>query len=276
VSREQLEQHLALWRRKPELRLVYEVWFDLLLEQIPRGAVTIEVGAGMGTFAAHARRRRPDLRWIATELAVTGWTDVVADALRLPFPDASVDAVVGVDVLHHLARPRWFFTEAARVLRAGGRVAVVEPWVTALSFLVYRFFHQERCSFSDPWQPFSATGDTNKTPFDGNAAVLNLLVRRTAKDGWPALGLEPPRVELLNGLAYVLTLGFRTRSLLPAAAALAAIRLDRWLRPLAPVLALRAIAVWMRQDAAGSGADSSSAHEPDATGGRARPTASGR
>ena len=46
---------------KPELLAVYEVWFDLLLETLPQGAVAVEVGAGMGTFAAHARRRRPDL-----------------------------------------------------------------------------------------------------------------------------------------------------------------------------------------------------------------------
>jgi SAM-dependent methyltransferase len=255
VSLDQLARHLAIWKEKPELRLVYEVWFDLLLAELPRGAVTVEIGAGMGTFAAHARRRRPDLRWIATDLAVTGWNDVVADALRLPFQDASVDAVVGVDVLHHLARPRWFFTEAARVVRPGGRVALVEPWVTALSFPIYRFFHQESCSFScDPWQPFTATGDTGKDAFDGNAAVLPMLVRRTAIDAWPALGFAPPRVELINGLAYVLTLGFRAPSLLPAAAAPAAIRFDRWLHPLAPVLALRATAVWMRQQgAAGQG-----------------------
>jgi SAM-dependent methyltransferase len=247
MSQELLERHLVLWQRKPELRLVYEVWFDLLLEQIPKGAVTVEIGAGMGTFAAHARRQRPDLRWIATELAVTRWNDVVADALRLPFPDASVDAVVGVDVLPHLARPGWFFKEAARVLRPGGRVALVEPWVTPLSFVIYRFFHQESCSFSDPAQPFAASGDTNKDAFDGNAAVLNLVVRRTSGPSWSALGFAPPRLERINGLAYLLTLGFRKASLLPAAAAPAAIRVDRWLRPLAALLALRASAVWVRQ-----------------------------
>jgi SAM-dependent methyltransferase len=246
MSRDQLERHLAIWRRKPELRLVYEVWFDLLLAQLPRGAITLEIGAGMGTFAAHARGRRPDLRWIATELAVTGWNDVVADALRLPLRDETVDAVVGVDVLHHLARPRWLFAEAARVLRPGGRLALVEPWVTPLSFLVYRFFHQESCSFSDPWKPFAATGDITKAAFDGNAAVLPLVVRRTATDDWMNMGFLPPRVELVNGFAYLLTLGFRTTSLLPARAASAAIRLDHWLRALAPLFALRASAVWMR------------------------------
>lgn len=270
MSREQLERHLAIWRRKPELLAVYEVWFDLLLETLPRGAVTVEVGAGMGTFAAHARRRRPDLRWIATELAVTGWNDVVADALRLPFRDASVDAVVGIDVLHHLARPRWFFAEVARVLRGGGHVALVEPWVTVLSFVIYRFFHQESCNFSDPWQPFAATGDTSKPAFDGNAAVLRQLVRRTGTQEWPRLGFDAPRVELLNALAYALTLGFRERSLLPARAARAMIRLDEWLGPLRPVLALRAIAVWKRRPHTAPLPAPPGDEGPDPTGGKAR------
>jgi len=271
MSLEQLERNLAIWRRKPALRLVYEVWFDLLLAPLPRGAVVVEVGAGMGTFAQHARARRPDLRWIASELAVTGWNDIVADALHLPLRDASVDAVVGVDVLHHLARPRWFFTEAARVLRPGGRVALVEPWVTALSFVIYRYFHQESCSFTDPWQPFAESGDTTKAAFDGNAAVLNLIVRRAGSEEWQRLGLTPPTVERLNGLAYTLTLGFRDPSLLPAAAAPAAIRVDRWLRPLTPLLALRALAVWTR---VGSGNDSmprTAAQVQRATDGTARP-----
>jgi hypothetical protein len=146
----------------------------------------------------------------------------------------------------------------------------VEPWVTPLSFLIYRYFHQESCEFTDPWQPFAATGDTSKAAFDGNAAVLNMLVRRTPEEAWAALGFAPPRVDLLNGLAYALTLGFRSASLLPAAAAPAAIRIDRWLRPLASMLALRATVSWTRQDGAGSGRRSS-AEGPEATDGRSRP-----
>jgi len=120
--------------------------------------------------------------------------------------------------------------------------------VTLLSFPIYRWFHQEGCSFREPWRPFAETGDTTKAAFDGNAAVLRQLVRRTAPEEWPRLGFEPPRLDLLNGLAYVLTLGFRRQSLLPGRAAAGVIRLDRWTKALAPLLALRAMAVWMRSD----------------------------
>src|SRR6185295_5844134 len=141
----------------------------------------------------------------ATELAVTDWNDVVADALRLPFRDETIDAVVGLDVLHHLARPRWLFTEAARVLRPGGRLALVEPWVTPLSFPVYRFFHQEDCAEPpDRWDPFAA-GGAGKELFDGNAGIPRAIVRDTSPEEWRGLGLEPPRKELVNGLAYLLT-----------------------------------------------------------------------
>src|SRR2546428_11968017 len=43
------------------------------------------------------------------------------DAQNLPFPDASVDRVVASFALLHLANPERAMTEAARVLKPGGR-----------------------------------------------------------------------------------------------------------------------------------------------------------
>ncbi|HUG51987.1 MAG TPA: class I SAM-dependent methyltransferase [Vicinamibacteria bacterium] len=238
-----LEEHAAIWAEKPALRRVYSVWFEGLLAGIPPGARVIEVGAGPGLFAAYARQRRPDLRWVASELTPAAWNDVAADAEALPFRTGAADAVLGLDVLHHLARPRAFFQEAARVIRPGGCLALVEPWVTPLSFLVYRFFHQEACAVpADAWNPFSAAG--GKDPFDGNAAVPRELVRRSSEGEWRALGLGPPQVELLNAFAYLLTLGFRRASLLPAPLAGPALWLDGASRPLARLAALRARLCW--------------------------------
>jgi SAM-dependent methyltransferase len=245
LSLARLAEHARLWQVKPVLRLVYAQWFDALLREAPTGSRVVEVGAGPALFARHARQRRPDLRWTASDLAPAPGNDVVADAHALPFRAGSADAILGLDVLHHLARPRAFFAEAGRILRPGGRLALVEPWVTVLSFGVYRFFHQEQCvEPADPWAPFAA--QDGKDLFDGNAAIPRAILRETTAEQWSRLALEPPRRDLFNGFAYLLTLGFRERSLLPLAAAPAALWIDRRLAPLARVTALRALLVWTR------------------------------
>jgi ArsR family transcriptional regulator len=48
------------------------------------------------------------------------------DLEALPIPDASLDALTCVLVLHHLAAPELALTEAARVLRPGGRLLLTD------------------------------------------------------------------------------------------------------------------------------------------------------
>ena len=107
-----------------------------------------------------------------------------------PWPRRASTRSWGLDVLHHLEAPADFFREAARVLHAGGRLALVEPWITPFSWVVYRFFHQEDCRLGvDPWNPFPASG---KDSFDGDAAVPWKMVRTTSGGRWRALGFSPP------------------------------------------------------------------------------------
>ncbi len=242
MSLERLVEHRRLWAAKPVLARVYGPWFSALLDAAPRGARILEVGAGPGFLRQAARGRRPDLRFVASDLHAAPWNTLAADAGRLPFAAASLDAVVGLDVLHHLAAPSDFFREAARALRPGTRITLVEPWITPFSWPIYRFVHQEDCRLSvDPWQPFPR-GD--KDSFEGDAAVPWRMVRDTPAGRWNELGLRPPSVVRLNAFAYLLSLGFRPASLLPKGAVPAFIAADRGLRSLAPLTALRAILTW--------------------------------
>jgi SAM-dependent methyltransferase len=75
-----------------------------------RGAHPIGIDIAEGMLAV-ARRRQPELefRW--------------GDAERLPFEDASFDAVVGGFVLNHLPDPERAIEESVRVLAARGTIA---------------------------------------------------------------------------------------------------------------------------------------------------------
>ena len=70
-------------------------------------------------------------------IATKGPNKVRGDACRMPFRDASFDAVVAGELIEHLARPEQFLKEAHRVLAHGGRLIITTPnrmgWLNRLS-----------------------------------------------------------------------------------------------------------------------------------------------
>jgi SAM-dependent methyltransferase len=178
---------------------------------------------------------------------MTPWQDLATDCMRLPLRSRSLDTIVGLDIIHHLAHPASFFAEAARTLVPGGKIAVVEPWVTPFSYPIYRWLHQEGCRLNlDPWDPFRVDGITPKDAFQGDGAVVWRLLRTTLGARWRALGFDPPRLSVLNAFAYLLSLGFKSRTLLPRSLVRPLLALDQTAQPLAPWLGLRALVVWER------------------------------
>jgi SAM-dependent methyltransferase len=74
---------------------------------------------------------------------------VRADGERLPFANASFDAVVGLDVFEHLRHDDHAFSEAARVLRPGGVVVLSVPafgWLWGPHDTALHHFRRYRCS----------------------------------------------------------------------------------------------------------------------------------
>jgi SAM-dependent methyltransferase len=100
------------------------------LEGAP-GPRLLDVGGGTGNYAAALRDegwdpvvcdRSPDM---LARAAGKGLESVEADAQSLPFEDASFDALICVSMLHHVEdRPR-ALAEQRRVLRPGGRGALM-------------------------------------------------------------------------------------------------------------------------------------------------------
>lgn len=123
---------------KPFLKSIYDEWYRMLAAELPavEGAV-LELGAGAGS----CNDAIPGV--IRSEVFYSKRVELVADAQQLPLGDGTLRAIVFTDVLHHMPDVRQFFAEAVRSLRPGGKILMIEPWVTRWSTFIYKKFHHE-------------------------------------------------------------------------------------------------------------------------------------
>jgi SAM-dependent methyltransferase len=111
------------------------------------GERLLDLGCGGGRHAFEALKRgarvtaldanRGELEEVSTYLTAMAaegeagtdgrGTAVCADAVAIPFRDATFDRVIAAEVLEHLVRDQAAMTELARVLRPGGWLAVTVP-----------------------------------------------------------------------------------------------------------------------------------------------------
>ena len=235
-----LDAHRRQWEEKAVLRAVYTDLYRRMATSLVPGP-TLDIGGGSGNLKAFA----PQV--LSTDLLEVPWLDAVADAQALPFAPSSFENIVMFDVLHHIVRPRAFFTEAVRVLRKGGRLVMVEPAITPLSGIFYRFLHPEPVDFHvDPLA--EQAGDPKRDAFAANQAVPILLFRKrhsAFQQAFPQFKFC--ETSFLSLFTYPLSGGFRSWSLIPAGAVRSLLRLEDSLLPLlGPLMAFRMLVVLER------------------------------
>jgi SAM-dependent methyltransferase len=211
-AQEYFSKHRRVWEQKPVLQRIYNEEFFARLLSFRKEGVSIEVGAGPGFF----KHQLPSV--ISTDIVCCPWLDAVADAQKLPFRSSTVANIFGLDMLHHIAAPMTFLLEAQRILLPGGRLILVEPWVTPFSYIIYRYLHQEDWNLSArPWESSDSNATPEKKAFDGNQAIPYLLFgpRRRSQTlaALPALTLRG--IEPFCLFAYLLSMGFKPINLLP-------------------------------------------------------------
>src|ERR1700731_2796570 len=118
-----IRHYRTVWDDKPVLRTVYDEMYGRIVESCGAGPI-LEIGGGSGNL------KKSVPHCISSDVQFSPTLDLVADAQRLPFRDASLGNIVMVDVLHHVEFPVRFLREAGRTLRPGGRLVMVEPAIT--------------------------------------------------------------------------------------------------------------------------------------------------
>jgi SAM-dependent methyltransferase len=227
-------------REKAFLRRLYEEWYRLVRSELPPvGGPVLELGSGAGFMDEFVEGL------ITSEIFRTPGASMVLDGTRLPFASASLRAIAMTDVFHHIPAVRSFLTEAVRCLKPGGRIVMVEPWVTGWSRFVYtRFHHEPFLTEAEHWE-FPSSG-----PLSGANGALPWIVferdRPVFEREFPALRLRLLRP--LMPMSYLASGGVTMRSLMPGAAYAIVRALEKFGGELQSVAAMFALVVVEKPD----------------------------
>ena len=189
------------------LRQIYRSWYDELWAAVSPGTGTVlELGSGGGFF----KQVQPEV--VTSEVIHLPHVDLVLDGRCLPFADSSLRAILFTNVLHHIPQARRFLADAARCVRSGGVVTMIEPWVTGWSRFVYTHLHEENFEIDAGTWEFPSSG-----PLSGaNGALPWIIFERDGtefQEVFPQWRLEAIRLEM--PFRYLISGGVSLRSLMP-------------------------------------------------------------
>ena len=112
--------------------------FVVDMTNLPAGGALLDIATGTGDIALEALRRQPEARVVGADFALgmmrvgqarrggggVRWSG--ADALQLPFADASFDAVASGYLLRNVIDISRALAEQHRVLKPGGRIVILD------------------------------------------------------------------------------------------------------------------------------------------------------
>lgn len=137
-------------RLKSNTNLMY--WYhELYAELLQRepgigGMAVLEIGSGTSPL----KQFLPNV--ITSDVLQLDYLDLVFDCHKIAdmsaIADHSLDIITMTNVLHHLRDPLAFLRGATRKLANGGRVYFTEPYVSRLSYPLYKLLHHEPVDFS--------------------------------------------------------------------------------------------------------------------------------
>ncbi|GAB4273874.1 MAG TPA: hypothetical protein DIU37_04690 [Opitutae bacterium] len=223
-----LDKSREKWLSSSGIRLVYKDIFEHLLSEL-KGHHILEVGSGIGNgkdFIPHL---------VTSDIVKTKYVDQAVSCYELEevIPsneEALWDAIIGVDVLHHLEFPIQFFKSASKALKRGGRIVLCEPAATRWGRAFYNRFHHEPCNLESIQSPYCFSAD--KDDEFSNMAMSVALFERDKVHLTPefqAIALKLRRLSYAYVISYPLSGGYSRGQYAPSWFIQCMIRLERML-----------------------------------------------
>jgi SAM-dependent methyltransferase len=197
-------------QEKPFLRKIYVEWYQTLLAEVGAsvpGSRILELGSGAGFL------EQLSTNVITSDLILVDDLNLILDAQRPPFSSASLTAMLMTNVLHHIPDPSALFRSAARTIKPGGKIAMIEPWITPWANFVYRRLHHEPVIADAPDWTIQGEG-----PLSGANTALPWIIfsrdRSRFEHDFPQWKIET--IKLFMPFRYLLSGGISLRSLMPS------------------------------------------------------------
>ncbi len=199
--------HRQIICKKTFLKQIYVDFYNELASSVgyTEDKTVLELGSGGGFI----KELYPKI--ITSDVLELTTVDKIFSACAMPFADGSLDAIVMVDVLHHIPDVRAFFRQARRCLKTGGRLAMVEPANTPWGRFIYKNFHHEAFEPAAGWE-FESLGPLSTA----NGAIPWIIFhrdRRQFESEFPSLRIV--RTRFHTPFRYLLSGGFTLRELMP-------------------------------------------------------------
>lgn len=146
--------------------------FSWMNEYIDADDAGIEFGSGIGASKDYIKAAK----FLTSDILKSEWVDLKQlDALNTQLPKSSLDFIVVSNIIHHLAYPKQFFSEAERLLKMNGKLIIQEINTSFVMRLVLKLMKHE--GYNEKIKVFSQSEPCNDPadPWSANCSIPKLL-----------------------------------------------------------------------------------------------------